>query len=169
MKLTQQRLKEVLDYDVLTGEFVWANPTASRIKAGTVAGTVKTNAQGKQYVQICIDKVCYYADRLAFLFVTGEFPEKLVAHLNGDTLDNSWENLFEISPHINACERSLSTRNALGHKGVSFEADHRKPYRAKVFSFGVVVLDEYFETLEAAVAAATTARKQFHCEFANHG
>ena len=46
---------------------------------------------GYRYVEI--DGVRYRADELAFLFVTGKWPEGEIEHINGDRSDNRWENL----------------------------------------------------------------------------
>jgi HNH endonuclease len=46
---------------------------------------------GYRYVEI--DGELYRADRVAWLYVTGEWPEGEVEHINGDRGDNRWENL----------------------------------------------------------------------------
>lgn len=88
MGMTQERLRELLQYDERTGEFLWL--TGQR--AGEVAGTINTDKTGKQYRRIRIGGRAYYAHRLAFLYVEGEMPDE-VDHKNGDGLDNRWQNL----------------------------------------------------------------------------
>jgi hypothetical protein len=45
------------------------------------------------YLWVCIDGVEYRADHVAWLMMTGAWPERDVIHLNGETLDNRWDNL----------------------------------------------------------------------------
>lgn len=86
--LTQSRLKELLEYDPETGDFHWRvrpvrckqNATWNSAWAGKIAGTISTYG----YVMI---NVQHYqpmrAHRLAFLYMTGKFPQVDVDHING--------------------------------------------------------------------------------------
>ena len=47
------------------------------------------------YIAIKIAYRSYYAQRLAWLYMTGEWPDVLVDHINRDTYDNRWLNLRE--------------------------------------------------------------------------
>src|SRR5690606_33021363 len=87
--LTRERLAEVLDYDPTTGIFLWKKPTGSRAVAGSVAGTV--NLSG--YIQIQIDGTIYYAHRLAWLWMTGSWPNNEIDHSEMNPADNRWSNL----------------------------------------------------------------------------
>lgn len=106
--LTQDRLKELLDYDKETGAFTRRVTRGWRATAGSTAGTIKNG-----YVLIRIDGVKYSAHRLAFLYITGEFPPKHIDHKNGDRSDNRFTNLRHAS-------RSLNNRNvrAYGTSGI---------------------------------------------------
>ena len=89
MKLTQARLKELLKYDPDTGEFT------RTFKNGKtkVVGYSFDNSACRTYVLIGLDSQVYYAQYLAWLWVTGEFPIGKVHHMNGFTDDNSFANL----------------------------------------------------------------------------
>lgn len=103
--LTQARLRELLDYDPFTGIFTWRVNLRGRggaVKVGKVAGSYDT--KGK--LQIKVDGTLYFAHRLAFLWVTGEWPMDQVDHINRDCKDNRWWNLREASNVENCRNRS---------------------------------------------------------------
>jgi hypothetical protein len=91
MTLTQNRLKQLLDYQPETGQFTWRVARAGLAKAGSVAGATKT--QG--YRQIMVDGTMYLAHRLAWLYVHGHFPVKMLDHVNRQSWDNRIANLRE--------------------------------------------------------------------------
>lgn len=68
--LTAERLRSLLRYDPDTGTFVWAARTSNRIKIGDVAG----RPHNRGYVAIGVDGRVYLAHRLAWLWVTGNWP-----------------------------------------------------------------------------------------------
>lgn len=86
--LTQKELKELLDYDPNTGIFTWKTPTSKRIKKGTRAGN---DSHGT--ISITINKKHYRANRLAWLYMTGEWPTNDIKAVNGISDDIRWANL----------------------------------------------------------------------------
>lgn len=97
-ELTQEYLKELLNYDPETGLFTWKVARSNVVKVGGKAGTLSHG-----YISINIDKRRYGASQLAFLYMTGSIP-KLVDHINLDRADNRWKNL-------RAADRSINARN----------------------------------------------------------
>jgi len=79
-ELTQAELKRILNYDEKTGIFTWKVRNAHCVNIGDVAGT--TTSYGKIHIKINEKK--YYAHRLVWLYVHGEFPKKDVKHIVGD-------------------------------------------------------------------------------------
>jgi hypothetical protein len=114
--LTQSELKEELSYDPLTGVFLRLNKTAHNAVVGKPAGGVDKNG----YVHISVKGNQYYAHRLAWLYVYGEWPEKHIDHVNRVRTDNRLENLREASHQDNMqnIEKPCS-RNESGYRGVS--------------------------------------------------
>jgi hypothetical protein len=72
IELTQKRLREVLCYDHATGIFTWA-ASRHRVIAGKQAGKLKLG-----YRRICIDGVSYQASGLAWFYVHGEWPSRML-------------------------------------------------------------------------------------------
>lgn len=87
--ITQDRLKELLNYNPSTGLFTWKLSQGPKAKAGQVAGTLDG------YVRIRLDGEAFAAHRLVFLYVEGSFPIGQVDHINGIRSDNRRGNLRE--------------------------------------------------------------------------
>jgi len=95
-------IREVLSYNHLTGVFTWVGPNKGRRVAGNEAGSVSKYG----YRSIEYRGKSYRANILAYWFMTGSFPNKEIDHINQDKLDNSWNNLREVTPSINCHNRS---------------------------------------------------------------
>ena len=87
-KFTHSELLESLSYDPMTGIFLWKQ-TRRRTQIGEKAGT--NDAYGRRLIGK--DGQQYFAHRLAWFYVHGEFPSKDIDHINGDHSDNRISNL----------------------------------------------------------------------------
>lgn len=94
--LTQERLKEVLNYDEETGLFTRKSSLGGQ-RAGSVSGTERPDG----YRKIIIEGRGYYAHRLAWLYVHGKWPEYVVDHINGNPRDNRIINLRDVPRKLN--------------------------------------------------------------------
>lgn len=117
--LTQARLKEVLKYNRKTGVFTWRVTLSPRAMKGAEAGCIRVS-DGYQYLVVRVDSVLYRANRLAWLYVRGEWPEHQVDHKNRSTLDNAWCNLRHATNKQNGENSSLRKDNTSGFRGVNF-------------------------------------------------
>lgn len=88
--LTQERLKEVLYYEPTTGEF---SHKIYRVGSTSTPGYIKKDG----YRYIMIDRRKYIAQRLAWLYVYGEWPRNQIDHINGIKTDNRICNLRDVS------------------------------------------------------------------------
>src|SRR6188768_2615460 len=107
--ITQNELKERLDYDPETGIFRWKNPYG---KAGAkeLAGCINSKTNGMTYIILGIHSEKYFAHRLAWLYVHGEFPLKEIDHINGNGKDNRLINLREVT-HLENKKNSKKYNN----------------------------------------------------------
>lgn len=112
--LAQAYLHELFCYSLQTGVFTRRTTTSSNAKRGDEAGSV--NGQGYLVVRIAGKK--YYAHRLAFLYVTGEWPPETVDHIDGDPSNNSWGNLRLVSHAENHKNQKRHSNNTSGVAGV---------------------------------------------------
>jgi len=107
--LTQHELKTHLHYHPITGVFTRLN--APQKKTGSV------NKGG--YLQISIKCKLYYAHRLAWLYMTGEWPKNQIDHINHEKLDNRITNLREVTNQENGRNQKPRKQSKSGAIGVS--------------------------------------------------
>lgn len=115
MSVSLSRLKELLYYCPATGDFTWLVTRGGNCRAGEMAG--RPDAWG--YVRINVDGQEYKAHRLAWLYMTGEWPESQIDHVNLIKSDNSWENLRPATQVQNLGNKPRYRNNKIGLKGVS--------------------------------------------------
>jgi hypothetical protein len=111
--LTQDRLKEVLDYDPATGVFTWIKPR-NGVTVGDEAGGLSKDG----YRHLCLDKKQWKSHRLAWLYVHGEWPKGEIDHINRVRDDNRMENLRVVTPQQNKMNHGGHKRNRSGITGV---------------------------------------------------
>jgi HNH endonuclease len=162
--LTHARLKQLLDYDPETGVFTRLVGTDhGRHKAGTVSG-----CSSGRYREQWVDGVRYAEHRLAWFWMTGEWPSCQIDHENLDKKDNRWANLREANVSQNAMNRA--GRSSSGAKGVYFikspEKCGSKRWKASIAKGGQSRHLGNFHTREDAQAAYQAAAASLHGEFA---
>lgn len=156
MTLTADRLRDLLDYDKATGEFRWRVVRRGRCAQGAIAGWIREDG----HRQIMINGHRYYANRLAVLHVTGQWPVAQVEHRHGVRDDNRWSEIREASRSGNCQnQRAAQRHNKLGLLGVSqlggkFQA--RIGVNHKRLRLG------YFATAQAAHEAYLAAKRIHH-------
>lgn len=77
-KLTQMRLKQVLEYEPMTNSLTWKVNLGNRIKTGTSARV--TGHRGYRRIEFAGRQ--FRISRIAYLYITGEWPSKILDHLN---------------------------------------------------------------------------------------
>lgn len=157
--LTAKRLRELLEYNPATGNFYWKTDLGCHNKyEGLKAGGV--NYHG--YVRVAIDGVSYRANRLAWLYMTGDWPSQLIDHVNRNKADDRWENLRLATRSQNRRNAGRAINNTSGLTGVSPAFGK---WRAQISFEGKKKYLGLFTTKEAARAAYVSAAKTLFGEF----
>lgn len=165
--ITQECLRRLISYCPHTGLFIWKTTGKGRSLDRT-CGHVWTNREnGKNYHKIKVCRKEYFAHRLAFLYMTGCFPDGEVDHKDGNGLNNKWDNLRDVTTQENGKNRRLNARNKSGHLGVRWEPDRNK-YRATIRVDKHLVYLGQFSDLESAIAVRKAAEIQYGFH-ENHG
>jgi len=165
--ITAEYLRSILNYDPLTGNFMWRERADARIQwnaryAGALAGRV-TN---KGYVQIQIGLKRFLAHRLAWLTSTGAWPGDQLDHINRDRVDNRIVNLRIASAQQNVANTPARCTSKSGVKGVRRRRDCNR-YQARIKVHGKERSIGYFKTREDAESAYILAASEAFGEFAN--
>ena len=162
--MNKERLRNLLNYDPLTGTFTNALDRSHNSKAGEVVGY--PDSQG--YLRAIVDGKQYRLHRLAWLHYYGSWPSGQIDHINCDKKDNRISNLREATHSENKRNMSLRVDNKSGHKGVYFDANSGR-WRAQVKHHGKNYHAGSHATLDGAVEAARRLREELHGTFHNHG
>lgn len=154
--LTQARLKELLSYDQSTGIFT-RKITAGGQVPGTIAGTLRKR---DGYTDITVDKVKYLSHRLAWLYMTGEFPENDIDHIDGTRNNHAFSNLRSVTRTTNVeNQRRAQRNNSSGFLGVSRRGDK---FLAQIWACKKYYSIGLFVTPEEAHAACIAAKRELH-------
>ena len=160
-----RRLREVLDYDPLTGVLRWkVDRYANRGKLNVSAGTPITCVAVNGYIIFGLDGVGLAVHRVAWAMVTGTWPAFEIDHRDLDKANNRWDNLREASRSQNTINRPRTAANTSGLKGACF-AKNRGKWLAYIDCDGRKHLG-YHATAEDAHAAYCKAATELHGEFA---
>ena len=132
INLTQNLLHEIFAYDPETGVLSHKDRPRWMFKSGYNGGetswkTWNTQNAGKAvancgsggYLRVNINGNRYFAHRLIWVMVNGEWPEE-IDHINGDRTDNRLCNLRAVSRQENLRNLAKRSDNSSGHTGVSF-------------------------------------------------
>ena len=157
--LTQERLKQLLDYCPETGLFTWKVANGQRIHVGDIAG----HNSSRGYVVVGVDGRVYRAHRLAWFYVNGIWPGNSIDHINGNRADNRISNLRDVDSKTNTenQSRANSQNKSSGVLGVSREQGRRR-WRAHITTNKKMIHLGYFDTIEEASDAYIAAKRKIH-------
>ena len=152
-------LIEILDYVPESGKFYWKKRTSNRIHVGDEAGHIGPNG----YVMIGIKGVIYYGHRLAWLYMTGNWPKDQIDHKNGDRSNNRIENLREATNADNCQNKRTSIKS---NKSTKLLGSYlHKPSGRFIAAIGIGGKSKYlgyFDTAEQAHLEYVKAKRELH-------
>lgn len=145
--LTQDYIHELMDYDPKTGFFQWKKKRRG-IQTGVFLGT----DNGFGYKRISVLGKSYYAHRLAWFYVHGEWPDQ-IDHINGIRSDNRIKNLRNVNGQQNAQNKIKAQKNSSSQiLGVSWHKKAKK-WQAHICVFKERKYLGLFEKIEDAEKA----------------
>ena len=153
--ITQERLKELVDYNPETGVFTSKVKRGNSIWPGKVLGSKDSYG----YIQFMLEGRMYRAHRLAWLFMYNEEPE-IIDHIDRNKSNNKISNLRPATKEENAQNVELIKTNKSGVRGVSWSSA-RECWTASIYVNGASEFLGEFDTLEEAAEARREAEKEF--------
>ena len=161
-ELTQEYLKEILDYNPKTGELTWLKNRQKRL-VGREAGCIGFHG----YRRISIQYKKYFTHRLAWLFVYGgSYGDVTIDHIDRNKLNNSIDNLRESSRSENCANIGLRRTNTSGYVGIVYVPGERKAWKAQIRHNRKRFLVGYFLTPEEAAKARDKKALELFGEYA---
>lgn len=166
--LTQANIKEILHYCHETGVFTWIRK--SKLKHNASIGNVAGYRHHTGYRLIGINNKQYSSHRLAWLYMTGEWPVVFIDHINGIKDDNSFLNLRLANRVENSRNRGAQASNTSGYKGVTWNKAAQK-WQAQIGIGGSKKLKYLglFDNPKIAHKKYCKAALVLHGEFSNTG
>ena len=131
---TQERLRQLFDYNPDTGDFIRRNPRRERERQAQT-GSAK-------YVMVQVDGVKYVLSRLIWVWMEGEIPpDRFIDHDNLNKRDYRWVNLKCITWAGN--QRNTKAKNKTGLP--------KHVYPARNGRFTAIIRIGTYDTVEEAV------------------
>lgn len=155
--MTQNELKELLNYDADTGLFTRIK-SMGKAKAGTIAGS----KQKYGHLVIKVNGSNYFAHRLAWLYVYGKFPDNMIDHINGIADDNRIDNLRDVTNRVNQQNQKQAHANRIsGLLGTSWKK-RNKTWQAHIRHEGKLIYLGLYKTAQLAHEAYLNAKRKLH-------
>lgn len=156
-QITAERLRDVLDYSIVSGRFYWR-------ERSSVDGAVRCNGEmtDRGYLRVRIDGVMHRLHRLAIVWVTGANPVAYVNHADGLRSNNAWLNLREATSRLNNVNRKR--QSSTGYRGVVKTIGHR--FSARIRCEGKMKHIGTWERATDAARAYDDWAKKLYGEFA---
>jgi hypothetical protein len=162
---TQEELHRLFEYK--DGELYWKVSTTNKVKVGDKAGTKKAHSR---YHRVCIKRKIYLVHRVIYHY-HNSLTNSMIDHIDGDSSNNSVENLRLCLPNQNQGNRKSTHKRKIDlPKGVAYMGGkRRKHYMAYITLNYKFKCLGYYETPELAHESYCLAADLAFGEFSNHG
>lgn len=154
--ITADELRKRLHYNPETGIFTWLPKEDTNTfcqywnnrYVGNIAGTLGNHG----YPAIYVSNKLYLSHRLAWLYMTGEWPKNQIDHINMIRADCRFANLREATQSQNYINRISYKNSTHGFKGIYF---HKKSglWHSSIMRNRKKISLGYHKTPEEAAAA----------------
>jgi len=161
-KLTREQILELVDYNPDTGEFIWLSRTEkteprgrernafNNIYAGNPMGAVDKTSENRVAK---LHGISHHAKTLAFVIMTGEYPDGRTTYRDGNKTNLRWSNLCTAEEaRTERAERKAAADSSKTLTGVVWY-DYRAAYRAFYHLAFVTITVGYYANAEAASEA----------------
>ena len=165
--MNQSKLLKLITYSPCTGEFLWKSREPEMFKNARACKTWNTRYANKPcglvsghnhnlYLYIRVLGKRYAAHRLAWLYMTGDFPKSNIDHIDGDGLNNKFENLRDVSHS----ENSKNMRFKKSDVGVYLDKRTGR-YKASIQVNKKYIYLGTYDTKEEALAVRRSAQETY--------
>jgi HNH endonuclease/AP2 domain len=155
MSLSHSELKQLLHYDLDTGEWTRLSDLSRADRLHKQSG----------YFRVRIGRKEYRAHRLAYFYMTGEWPPKTIDHADLDRSNNRWNNIRPATQGQNNANSKLRKTNLSGYKGVTW-AWKTGLWKAQISLQGRTIHLGTTKTAFEAHLLYVAAAKKYYGEFA---
>lgn len=160
--ISWSELLERVAYDPSTGIFRWRSvaktsplQVGDRVGCQDKIGRWVTKLSGRQYIM----------SRLAWFYMTGNWPTSLIDHINTDHTDDRWGNLREATYKQNCGNTSRHCDNKSGYKGVVW-CKFTKKWRGQINNRGKNIILGYSDDPAKAHEFYLDAARKYFGEYA---
>lgn len=158
--ITQNRLKELLHYDPVTGIWTWKVIRTGYAYIGSQAGNITKHG----YRNIRVDGKLYRSSRLVYLYMKNEWPSEEIDHIDRNRSNDKWDNLRKADSCQNSYNRGVRTDNSTGHKGICRHKTTQK-YQVNIGVNKKFLYLGSFDTLDEAIKVRKEAELKYHGEY----
>jgi len=179
-EITQELLKELLDYNPETGVLTWNKRDrkwfnkdhAMNVWNGKFSGKIagqpfKRTKCEKTYNRISVLNKRYLSHRIIWLLVYGKWPLDQVDHIDGNGENNRIYNLRDVDQYENQKNCRFQSNNTSGCTGVHW-SKRSNSWKVEIGSMGKSIFIGYFKDLINAIKARKEAEIKYSYH-KNHG